>query len=292
MSASVSQIQSFGLGRGRFLRTSRNKSFVSGASGSVDLPVMTKGFNLFWKHALGTHTATQAGSTSEYLHESTVDTAGLVGRSLTVQVGRPDVGGTVRPFTFEGSKVTAWELKNELDGQVMLSLELDAESETTGTALATASYASNDSPFYFTQAAVTLGGSAIKTRSISIKGTNALATDRRYLGNTKGEPLPNGESSIMVSLDMEFESLTRHGQLIAGTELDDLVVTWDTGVAIPSGDGSNFKLTVSIPKLMVASGQPAVGGADILREQVEFKVLYDGTDSPIKIENWTTDSAA
>lgn len=292
LSASVSQVQSFGLGRGRFQRSSRHKSFVSGATGSVELPVMTKGFNLFWKHALGSHTATQAGVTSEYLHSSTVDSVGLVGRSLTVQVGRPDVGGTVRPFTFEGCKVVAWELKNELDGQLSAILELDAETETTGTALATASYASADSPFYFTQVAATLGGNAIKTRSISIKGTNALATDRRFLGNTKAEPLPNGESTIMVSLDMEFESLARHGQLVAGTELENLIVTWDTGVAIPSGDGSNFKLTVTIPRLMVASGQPSVGSADILREQVELKVLYDGTNSPIKIENWTTDTAA
>ena len=292
LKADVRQIMSFGLGRGRFMRTARNKSYIAGATGSIEMPVMTKGMNLLFKHALGSHTAVQAGVTSEYLHTTTVDAVGLVGLSLTTQVGRPDVGATVRPFTYEGCKITGWELKNDLDGQLMFVAELDAETEVTGTALATASYAASDEAFYFSQAAVTLNSAALATRSISIQGTNALATDRRFLGGTKKEPLPNGESTITVSIDPEFEGLTRHGNWTAGTELSNLVMTWDTGTAIPTGDGSNFKLTVTIPKLIITSAGPNIGGPDILREAIEAKVVYDGTNSPIKFEMWTTDTAA
>lgn len=292
LKADVRQIMSYGLGRGRFMRTGRNKSYVAGATGSIELPVMTKGMNLLFKHALGSHTAAQQNSTSEYKHTSTIDAVGLVGLSLTTQVGRPDVGATVRPFTYEGCKIVGWELKNDLDGQLMFMADLDAETEVTGTSLETASYASSDEAFYFSQATVTLNSTAFKTRSISIKGANALATDRRFLGGSKAEPLPNGESTITVSLDPEFESLTRHGYWTAGTELSNLVMTWDTGTAIPTGDGGNFKLTVTIPKLIVTSAGTNVSGPDILRDPIEAKVLYDGTNSPIKFEMWTTDSAA
>lgn len=292
LKADVRQIQSFGIGRGRFMRTTRNKSYVAGATGAIELPIMSKGFGLLLKHALGAHTAVQQGATSEYLHTATASGDGLVGLSLTTQIGRPDVGGTVRPYTYEGCKVTSWEIKNDLDAQALMSVTLDAETETTGTALATASYAASDQPFYFSQAAVTLGGNPIRTRSISIKGENALATDRRFLGGTKAEPLPNGEATIMASLDFEFEGLTRHGYWTAGTELENLVITWDTGTAIPSGDGGTFKLRVTIPKLIVMSAGPNVSGPDLVREAIEAKAVYDGSNAPVKVEMWTTDSAA
>lgn len=292
LKADVAQVQSFAMGRGRFLRTSRNKSYIKGAGGSVELPVMSKGFGLIFKHMLGSLAVAQQGGTSEYLHTATVDAVGLVGLFLTAQVGRPDVGATVRPFNYEGTKVTGWELKCELDAQLMLTLDLDSETEQTSDALAVASYASSDEALYFTGGSATIGGSAVSLRSISLKGDNALDTDRRFIGNAKKEPLPNGEASVSASLDFEFEALTRHGQLTAGTEISNLIVTFDTGTAIPSGNGSNFKLVVTVPKLIYVNGAPSIGGPDVLREQLEAKVLYDGTNSPVKLEYYTTDTAA
>jgi hypothetical protein len=290
--ADVAQVQSFGLGRGRFLRTSRNKSYIKGAGGSIELPVMSKGFGLIFKHMLGSLSVAQQGGTSEYLHTATVDAVGLVGLFMTVQIGRPDVGATVRPFNYEGSKITGWELKCDLDSQLLLTLDFDSETEQTSDALAVASYSSGDEALYFTGASVTIGGSTVFVRSLSIKSDAGLDNDRRGLGNVKKEPLPNAEAGITAALDFEFESLTRHGQLTAGTEISNLIATFDTGTAIPSGNGSNYKLVATAPKLIYTAGGPNIGGPDVLREQMEAKVLYDGSNSPIKLEYYTTDTAA
>ena len=290
--ADVAQVQSFGLGRGRFLRTSRNKSYIKGAGGSIELPVMSKGFGLIFKHMLGSLSVAQQGGTSEYLHTASVDSVGLVGLFMTMQIGRPDVGATVRPFNYEGSKIIGWELKCDLDSQLLLTLDVDSETEQTSDSLAVASYASSDEALYFTGAAATIGGAAVSLRSISFKGDNALDTDRRFLGNSKKEPLPNAMANVTVALDFEFESLSRHGQLTAGTEISNLIATFDTGTAIPSGSGSNYKLVVTVPKLIYTAGAPNIGGPDVLREQIEGTVLYDGSNSPIKFEYYTTDTAA
>lgn len=293
LKADVVRIESMGIGRGRVLRTTRAKQYIRGAAGSIELPVMTKGMNLLFKHMLGTHAAAQQGGTSEYLHTSTVDlSTGLAGLSLSCQVGRPDISATVRPFNYEGCKVASWELKCAVDDKLILMLDLDAETEQTSSSLEVASFAASDDVFIFTQGSLTLGGSSISVKRMSIKGNNGLAVDRRFVGNTKKEPLAAAEAVLEGELEFEFESLTRHGQLTAGTELTNLIATFDTGTAIPSGNGSNFKLRLTIPLLQIVEAPVNVGGSEVVPEVVRFKALYDGSNNPFKIENWTTDMAA
>lgn len=288
----LGHVESYMIGRGRYLYTGRNKTFSKGAAGPVTLPVMAKGFGLVFKHMLGNFAAAQVNSTSEYLHTIQTDAVGKVGLYLTTQVGRPDASATVRPFTFAGCKITSWELKCDLDGQLKATIDLDSKAVVVNTALASPSYASTDYPFYFTDGVVSLGNSNISVRSLSIKGDDALDTDRRFIGNTKAEPLPSGEATIMVDLDYEFESLARYNGLVLGTEVSNLVATFDTGVAIPTGNGSNFKAVVTIAKLVPQDGQASIGGVDLLREGLSYKAVNDGSNPLMKIQYYTTDTAA
>ena len=285
----LSQVTSMGLGRGRFQRSGRQKTVIKGASGSVELDLMTKGHGVLLKHCLGSYANTSvAGSERKAL--ITPDAAGLAGLSLTTQVGRPSVDGTSRPFTFEGGKVKSWELKNSVDDKVVLAMALDYETVVTGTALATASYASGAEIFVFSECAATLAGSSIALRGFSIKGDNGLDVERRALGNTKKQPIAAGPATITGSLDFEFEGLTRYGQLVAGTEVQNLILTFTTPTTIAGGGPALFKVT--IPLLYFTGDSPAVGGPEIIREPMAFTAVDDGTNAVITFEQRTLDTAA
>lgn len=287
----LAQLESRGIGTGRYLKPSRHKSYIKGAAGSIEFDVMTLGFGLPLKMALGGNTVTQVSSSSEYKHLIQPAATGLAGLMSTMQIGRPSIDGTVRPYNFLGCKVVDWELKADLDDWLKLVLGIDAKSVETSTALASASFASGAEPFTFAEGALTINGAAISVRNFSIKGHNALKTDRRYIGNTKAQPLANGEWTVMGTLGFEFEALTRYAALVAGTEQADLVITLDTGLAIPSGV-ANYRIVITVKAFFYQDGQPAIGGPDVLQETLTFKALDDGTNPIVKIEYYTTDTAA
>ena len=285
----LAQVTSMGLGRGRFQRTGRQKTVIKGASGSVEFDLMTKGFGMVLKHCLGGYANTSiAGSERKAL--ITPDANGLAGLSLTTQIGRPSIDGTCRPFTYEGCKVASWELKNAVDDKVVLIVNLDAETVGTATGLATPSYASGAEIFAFSECAATLNGASIAIREFSIKGENGLATDRRRLGNTKGEPIAAAFAKISGTLDFEFEDLARYGQMVAGTEVANLILTFTTPTVISGGGPALFKIT--IPLLVFSGESPNASGPEIIREPMTFIAIDDGTNPVITLEQRTTDTAA
>jgi hypothetical protein len=284
----VGIIESRGLGTGRFLRTDREKRFIRRAGGQVEFDVQTKGFGMLFKHCLGSYANTLvAGSERSAL--ITPDADALKGLSLTVQVGKPDVSGVARPFTYAGGKVVDWQLKCALDEALKLALTLDFATVTTAAALAAASYPAGSEVFVFSEGALTVGGVTTFVKSASIKGMNGLATERRGLGNVKREPLANGEATIEGELECEFEDLSAYADWVAGTQAQ-LVLTF-TSPTIISGGGP-FKLTVTLPAIAYRGSTPKVGGPDIVMQPRPFKALYNGSNPVITIEQRTTDTAA
>lgn len=65
---------------------------------------------LLLKHGLGTVDTSGGGP---YTHVGTIAAGNLTGVGVAVQVGRPDTGGTVRPFTYVGGKVAKASLEAE-----------------------------------------------------------------------------------------------------------------------------------------------------------------------------------
>ncbi|HMM41889.1 MAG TPA: hypothetical protein PKA95_08310 [Thermomicrobiales bacterium] len=120
----VGIIESRGLGTGRFLRSDREKRYIKSAGGQVEFDVQTKGFGMLFKHCLGSY-ANSLVAGSERSALITPDANGLKGLSLTLQVGKPDISGTSRPFTYSGGKVTEWELKCALDETLKLAVTFD-----------------------------------------------------------------------------------------------------------------------------------------------------------------------
>lgn len=275
------------IGGGRFLRNDRVKKVLRGARGPIEFVVLNKGFGLLFQHMLGQDTVT--GASANKTHTCIPDALALQGKSMTVQVGRPDVNGTVQPFTFEGGKVLDWELKCALDEPLKLLTTWDFENVLTATALATASYTATEEMFIFSEGALTIGGTTMAVKSCSLKGNNALAAERRFLTNTKKEPLANGVFELTGSLDMEFESLTRYAAWLAGTQAQ-LVLTFTLATVIPT-TAVPFSLTITIPKIEYTGETPKVGGPEVLMQGAPFRALYDGTSPIITAVYITSDTA-
>ncbi len=287
LEADIGVIDAPQLGGGRFLRSDRTKKFIRGGKGALELVVMNKGFGLLFEHMLGSNTVTGAGD--DKTQTIVPDAAALKGKSLTIQAGKPDISGTVQPFTFTGCKIVDWELKCALEEALKLALTIDAKTVVTSTALAAATYTATQEMFIFTEGALTIGGTAISVKNASIKGNNALATDRRFLGNAKKEPLANGLADISGTLEGEFEDLTRYAAFVAGTQAQ-LVLTFTLATEIAAG--APFTMTVTIPAIEYTGETPKVGGPDIVMQGAPFRALYNGVDPIITIEYVSSDTAA
>lgn len=274
----------------QFGRSSRSRTFAKGAGGKIEFEIQNKGFGLLLKHALGSGSIAQVGVTTEYQATLTPDAStGETGLMATVQIGRPDVGATVRPFSYVGGKITDWEFASELDKALMLSTTWDFQSEDVGQSLASQSLPSGCTPLIFADAAITIDGSAVAVRGLKVAGKKGLDTDRRFLGaiTTKKEPLMAGEYAVTGELDLEFASLTEYNKFVAGT-LSKLVATWSYGTI--TGASNPYKLVITVEKLVYTGETPTVPDSGIIRQKLPFRALWDGTNPLVKVTYSTSDT--
>lgn len=273
------------------LRSGRFRRYSVSSGGQISFDFMQRSMGKILKQMFGTVVGpTQVGVTEEYtqVHTPALST-GRAGVSATWQAGMPQTDGTVKPFTYAGAKVTAWELKQDVDQNLKVTLTLDTvPTVDTATALAAASYAADLTPLAFIDATVTINAVSVALKSLTLNHTAALDLSRRFLGNTKKEPLANGEWVFGGSLDKEFEDTDIYDDFIAGNTAA-LVATWAYGEI--GTTGNPFKLVVTIPELRYDEGMPALNGSEILTQTVPFKALNNGTDAIITAEYHTDDTA-
>lgn len=275
-------------------------------TGSLELNHATRTMGTLWKAALGSSVTTPTlvlGSAYKQVHQ----TGDLLGKSLTVQVGRPEPVSpyTTRAHTYAGCKVTDWEFSVSDNEVAKMSLSFDGFDESTATALATASYVTSEE-FNFSQCtALSLGGTVSGTtelsvsggtavtsvvRSISFKGNNALATERYGLGNAglKKEQLENGIPTITGTLEAEYNQSEFYTPFKANTSTT-LRVLFEGSVI--SGTDKNT-LEFIAPMIKIKKVTPKVDGPDIVKAAVEFEVYADGTNNPFQVKLISADSTA
>lgn len=275
----------------QFQRSTRFRTFSKGAAGKIDFEVQNKGFGLLLQHALGSGSAAQVGGTTEYTHTLIPDvTTGGSGLMATVQIGRPDTGGTVRSFSYVGGKITEWTLKSELDKALMLSTVWDFQAEDVGQTLATQTLPSGCTPLIFIDASMTIDAGAVSVKALEVTGRKALDVDRRFHGaiTTKAQPIANGEYEVTGTLTLEFTSLTEYNKFVAGT-LSKLVATWSYGTI--TGAANPYKLVLTIETLYYTGETPTVKDSGVLLLNLPFKAVYDGTNPLVKIVYSTSDTA-
>lgn len=252
--------------------------------GDVTFELANKSFGLLFKHMFGGVASAQpdaAGNPTVYRHTFT---PGAYPTSMTAQVGRTDVGGTTRPFTYHGMRVTQWELGCSVDEIATLKLSFDGEDEDTATGLATVSYPASLSLLTFVNGTLTIGGSAASVKSASIGGQNGMATDRYFLGSVlKKQQLEMGMRTYTGTFEAEFEDLTHYNRFVNGTEA--AIVLNFQGALISGSFNFEAKVTANV---RFDGETPNVSGPDIVGLSLPFKVVDNGTTS-IKLEYTTTD---
>ncbi|MCG5459623.1 phage tail tube protein [Micromonospora sp. PSH03] len=270
----------------RVMHRDRFQPNPKGAEGSVKLEGLDSGLGLLLKHSMG---AVASGAVSGGFTPHTFTVGDLKGKSLTVQVGRVDNSGTLHPFTYEGGKVTDWELSNAVDGVLEASFDLDFKSEKIGAgagayAVATPTYSTTGQLFTFVGGSVTLGGTAFPVSDLSVKAANNLKTDR-WSTVGKREPLEEGNREYTVDLKGEFEGLT-HSNRVASAIASGTIATLEFLWASPQGG----ELRVSMGAVRFDGDGTNFDGAKVMEQSLKGVALWDGTTSPVTIVYKTKDA--
>lgn len=237
-----------------------NKSFT----GSVNTYLFNRNTAELFKMALGGNATAGAGP---YTHTVTPDDQ--TGDMLTMQIGRPDNGGTVRAFTYEGVKVKTLGLNVEQGEYATVSLDVMAEDVATGTALATASYPASLSRYHSNDFSVTVGGAAVCVRSFELSIDNNLDDTRRCTASQViKEPLRNGYVAVSGSMEIEWSDLTMYTRSAA--------LTYAEMVATFSKSPDSITLTMDCNFTPVS--QP-VAGRGVVYQTVAFTAVGASTDA-------------
>lgn len=269
----------------------RVKAHDLGGTGSLQLDVLTGGFGLIFQGlAAGQSGPTQEASTDAYTSTFTATDA-APSTSYTVQIARPDIDGTVVPFTHTGAVVTGWSLTQDMDAFLRMALTYDYATLSTGESEATPAYPAGTVPFDWSECSITLDGSDVtNVMTLGLEATHAVKTNRRYLrGSTvKRMPLRNGVPELTGNMTADFVDGDFYDAFKAGTPLDDLVFTWE-GTEIDTGH--NYTLSIAMPKVQWRGETPKVSYSDTPTQNVPFKVLWDGSSPLFTVTYKTADTA-
>lgn len=284
---------------------SRGRAYTTHTvDGPIKLYGITKQLGLLFKAMLGsTPTATEIGTTGAYTQvHKPGDTEGV---SLSVQVGRPETTGTIAAFSYNGVKITDWDLTVDVDKLLEFNLTVDGWSEVTTVAYAAASYVTVDY-LQFAEATLYVGGTVSTTAGVlkvtspttmatakncSIKGTNKLDVERFYLGSAgvKAEQLADGFRGITGTADIEFRNLTDLYTAFHTDTSTALELTF-TGPKIGTSGTNHAQLNVLIPSVYWTEGPPSVDGPKILVEKGKFTGLETHTFPALQLTYVSTDS--
>lgn len=276
----IDRLESEGIVTGlRVLNTAQWAAGNVDVGGDIQTELYQQGMGALLKACFGAVSTTGAGP---YTH--TFTPGDLTDDHLSVQVGKPDVAGTVQPFSFSGMKVTDWELSMEAGGLVTLSTSLIGKQLATSDSLATASFGTGAAtPFTFKHASATIAGGAASVKKLTISGSNGLDTDRRFIGSEyRAEPLEAELREYGGTVDLEFESLTQMNRFRNATEVA-LVAT------ISAGASASLTTTMNV---RFDGATPEVDGRGIVQLSAPYKCIGTSTDASaitaVLISNDTT----
>lgn len=274
----VERFESAALRTTRGLRDDRFIPSVVGYDGPLVIPVMTKGFGYWCEFLTGGDVSTAGPTDSTYTH--TFNVASLCDDSITIQVDKPlgVCGDDDQAFTYAGCKVASWTLSQEAGGVLMCEMQIMAQTGTTGTAKATASFVTGNELIPWSNSSLTIGGSAVPVKSWSVECNNQLE-DRRLINGTayRAKPVENAYRDITFSCVCDFEALaTVYNRVTSATAsgaLAAVVVTANGPTLL--GASAYPGLTITMPAVRLDEGSPTVTGPGMIELSVTGKALVN-----------------
>lgn len=312
-------------GGGLYQRTTRRVVTSWGAAGTLNYDAPFTGLGLWIQHMIGSFgtlsSVVQQGATAAWLQTHTPGQ--LAGKTFSMQIGKPDSGGTVRPFSYVGCKIEDWMITCEINKFAVMQLTVDAWQELTpdnpqgtsaGPALTAPTYTSGEQFFHFRQGVLYNGGTLSNSGSnptitalgspvaagfvkkCEIKVQNMLDTSRFFLGGTggsavagvKGDQLENAFRKVTGTLDVEFASLAAFYDTYAADTTSTLLLQF-TGPIIASSFA--YQLSILIPNIKFDNDSPQVGGPGVVNTAMPFSGFDQETWNPIQVQYMSTDTA-
>ena len=295
---------------GQYPRLARTVPTTRMVEGSFEGCVLTKNWGTLLKHMLGSGVTTPtliAGSAYKQVHQ----VGSTDGMSLCFQAGIPQVSdGTVKPFTYVGTKVQGWELKAEKGDFLKASLDLLAKDELTlattpaSNALAAASYAASQEGFTWNQASIKIGGTVSGTTELSVSGnsnvaavvkgfslkhTNDMNAEGFGTGATWSREPKSKRAQTVLSIEPEFGTQAEFYDVFRAGTILPVVITF-TGSLISGSD--NNQVEIILPGTKIRSAPPKLNDDDLATQAVELEVGYNGSQAPLQIKYVSSDSAA
>jgi hypothetical protein len=244
------------------------RSLEIGGTGAIVEDARIKGLGLRLYHLLGAVNTSGAGP---YTHVFTP--AANPGLSATIQMGRTEIGATVRPFNYLGCVNTGGELAITTDQNPRLTTNWFIGDHETTTALATASYPSGATAYAWLDGAITHDGGSACVRAITHRIEKTTATDRRCIGGTLRQPILSGEFMLTGTMTIEFESMTAYGKWRAGT-------TVALSTVLTNGTSS---LTIAVPVVQYRAITFPTQIGEVVVQAFEWKALKGGS----ALTTWT-----
>jgi hypothetical protein len=269
----------------------QHRGTTQAGAGDTTLEMYDQGMLPFLNLLTGdTLTPTKIGTSTAYKTDVAVGLDPPIGKSTTVQIGRPDVGGTVNPFSYLGGKIISLKISIDANGICTFVPTWDFQDEDTSKTLAAATYDADALPFTFQQMAALVGGESLgNVLSAEITISIPQKVDRYHLGNKglKAEPLPNGLLAVTGSATMEFGSMADHDRYLS-EEVIELGLNAE-GAEIDAENNMEANFTLTAAKQVTSA--PTVTGPDVVQTSLSFEGLDDGTQAPFKAQIISTDSA-
>lgn len=284
---------SSGIANGRLVDlSSRRVIGTNDATGPMVLEVPRNKFGQILNAAIsgGTITPVQQGGSAAYLQ--THPLGDIVGKSYSIQQGIPDTTGTIRPYTAQGAKVTAFELACAIDGFLEATVTWDAQQLSEAPSAATPSY-SNQIPWSFDDCTISAGAfgseaTVLGVKKFTLKVERKMNVGRYYFSNAglKSEPITNDTVPITGTLDYDFLDKTVFLDHFPANTPISLIFNF-VGPIIAST--FHYTMAIALPAVFIDGPSPDLSNMDIVSPTLNFVALYDGTNNACTVTYTSTD---
>lgn len=197
----------------------------------------------------------------------------LVESAMTIQVGRPDVGGTVRAFSYLGCQIVKAQISSKTNEISQLSFDVYGQHEDTGQSLAATVYPAAWQPFTFANLVLSLGGAEYEFDDLTLDFNSGLKTGRHTHRTTNPtRPRISKEAAFRMAggtINSEFIDLAAYNRFVNGTEAAFSAV-WNAGASAQLTIAGNVRFDGTTPN---------VTGPDMLKQGLPFKFLSTTSDN-------------
>lgn len=237
-------------------------------SGSIEMDLVPHDIGNLLKSAFSAAVVTSAYTGGGYSH---VFTPGDTSNYFSAETN----AGDALVMSYQGTRVNTMQIKSSFGETVMATFGLDGISRSKITAPgSTPSYhATSLTPFHFTGASVTIGGSLnalVKDFTFGINNNvehiGTLRTTRSY------RRVALGAREVTLDMSMDFEDTAEYDRLLDDTEFA-VILTLYGPTGVGAGSTSNMSLILNLPRVKYKTVGVPVTAGDFITQDVSCTVL-------------------